>query len=135
MSKRIEDWKDEEYYKYKDKFSENAFWNKLKKIAKKIGLKSTAYVLTLYYVLQKPEVSKRDRALIIGCLGYFILPLDLAPDLFPLVGYSDDFIGMLFALKRCLNYVDDQIKEKVAEKLVSWFKIEEDYVDKLLENI
>ena len=73
--------------------------------------------------------------LIAGCLGYFILPLDLVPDLIPVVGYSDDIAGMIFAVKRCMKYVDDEIKENVSDKLVSWFKVDKSYVDKLLKNI
>jgi hypothetical protein len=34
-----------------------------------------------------------------------------------------------------MNYVDDEIKEKVSAKLVSWFNVERDYVDNLLKDI
>lgn len=135
MSNEIENWEDDEYSKYEKDFSDDAFWEKLKKFTKKLGLKSTSYALILYYVLQKPEVPKTDKALIVGCLGYLILPLDLIPDLAPIIGYSDDVTGMLFAVKRCLGYVDTEIKEKVSEKLISWFKVDDNYVDELLENI
>ena len=104
-------------------------------MAKKIGLKTTSYALILYYVLQKKEVPLADKMLITGCLGYFILPLDLVPDLIPAMGYSDDVVGMLFAIKRCMNYVDDEIKENVSNRLISWFDIDRDYIDKLLKDI
>ena len=73
--------------------------------------------------------------LITGCLGYFILPLDLVPDIIPAMGYSDDVVGMLFAIKRCMNYVDDEIKENVSNRLVSWFDIDRNYIDNLLKDI
>ncbi len=135
MSEEIENWEDEDYSKYEENFSDNAFWEKLKKFTKKLGLKSTSYALILYYVLQKSDVPKSDKALIVGCLGYLIMPLDLVPDLAPIIGYSDDVTGMVFAVKRCLHYVDDEVKEKVSEKLVSWFKVDGSYVDELLEDI
>lgn len=135
MSDEIKDWGEEDYKKYEENFSDNAFWEKLKKFTKKLGLKTTSYALILYYVLQKPEVPKTDKVLIMGCLGYLILPLDLVPDIVPFIGYSDDITGMVFAVKKCMHYVDEEIKEKVSNKLMSWFKIDNDYVDELLKNM
>ena len=126
---------DYDYEKYTDDYSENKFWDKIKEVAKKIGLKTTSYALILYYVLQKKEVPLADKMLITGCLGYFILPLDLVPDIIPAMGYSDDVVGMLFAIKRCMNYVDDEIKENVSNRLVSWFDIDRNYIDNLLKDI
>ena len=124
-----------DYKKYTNDFSDGKFWSKMKEVAKKIGLKATSYALILYYVLQKKEVPLADKMLITGCLGYFILPLDLVPDLIPAMGYSDDVVGMLFAIKRCMNYVDDEIKENVSNRLVSWFDIDRNYIDNLLKDI
>ena len=124
-----------DYNKYTDDFSDGKFWDKIKEVAKKIGLKTTSYALILYYVLQKKEVPFKDKMLITGCLGYFILPIDLIPDFIPIAGYTDDVAGMIFAIKKCMDYVDDEIKQNVSSKLVSWFDVEKDYVDDLLEDI
>lgn len=139
LKKNFEENKDNtmeyDYKKYTNDFSDGKFWSKMKEVAKKIGLKATSYALILYYVLQKKEVPLADKMLITGCLGYFILPLDLVPDIIPAMGYSDDVVGMLFAIKRCMNYVDDEIKENVSNRLVSWFNIDRDYIDNLLKDI
>ena len=126
---------DFDYNKYTSYFSDSKFWIKIKEVAKKVGLKTTAYALILYYILQKKEVPVSDKLLITGCLGYFILPIDLIPDFAPVVGYSDDIAGMIFAVKRCMVYIDDEVKKNVSQKLISWFKVESDYVDKLLKDI
>jgi Uncharacterized conserved protein len=126
---------DFDYKKYTSYFTDGEFWEKLKKIAKKVGLKTTSYALILYYVLKKDEVPMSDKALITGCLGYFIIPIDLIPDLAPVLGYTDDVAGMLFAVKRCMKYVDNEVKENVTNKLVSWFKVDEDYIENLLKDI
>ena len=126
---------DYDYEKYTDDFSDGKFWDKFKKGAKKIGLKTTSYALILYYVLQKKEVPFKDKMLITGCLGYFILPIDLIPDFIPIAGYTDDVAGMIFAIKKCMDYVDDEIKQNVSSKLVAWFDVEKDYVDDLLKDI
>ena len=126
---------DFDYKKYTSYFTDGEFWEKLKKIAKKVGLKTTSYALILYYVLKKDEVPMSDKALITGCLGYFIIPIDLIPDLAPVLGYTDDVAGMLFAVKRCMKYVDNEVKKNVTNKLVSWFKVDEDYIENLLKDI
>ena len=124
-----------DYKKYTNYFTDSKFWEKMKEVAKKVGLKVTSYALILYYVLQKDEVPLKDKIIITGALGYFILPIDLIPDFIPIAGYTDDVAGMLFAIKKCMNYVDDEIKEKVSAKLISWFDIERDYVDNLLKDM
>ena len=43
--------------------------------------------------------------------------------------------GMIFAIRKCMNYVDDEIKQNVSSKLVAWFDVEKDYVDDLLKDI
>ena len=124
-----------DYKKYTNYFTDNKFWEKMKDVAKKVGLKVTSYALILYYVLEKDEVPLKDKIIITGTLGYFILPIDLLPDFIPIAGYTDDVAGMLFAIKKCMNYVDDEIKEKVSAKLISWFDVERDYVDNILKDI
>ena len=78
-------------------------------------------VLLLYYVLKDPSTPKQYKAMIIGALGYFILPLDLIPDVVPVVGYTDDIAalaGVLVAVAKC---VSPEIKEQAKAKLAEWF--------------
>ncbi|WP_456276485.1 YkvA family protein [Bacillus sp. AK128] len=102
-------------------FSEEKFWTKVQKFAKKAGTSVVYAVLLLYYTLQKPEVPLKVKATIVGALGYFILPLDLIPDLAPGVGYADDLSVVLFALVQVALYVDDEIKMKAKSKLKDLF--------------
>ena len=45
---------------------------------------------SLISALENPVTPKHMKALIIGAIGYIILPLDLIPDIVPAIGYSDD---------------------------------------------
>lgn len=92
-----------------------------KKIFEKAGSTAVYVVLLLYYVLQKEEVPKKNKAIIIGALGYFILPLDLIPDLAAGVGYTDDLGALLAALWQVSMYIDDDVKNQAKEKLKNWF--------------
>lgn len=102
-------------------FSDEKFWDKLKKFAKKAGSSVVYAVLLLYFTLQKPEVPMKAKAIIIGALGYFILPFDLIPDIAVGVGYADDLGALGVALFQVAMYIDDDIKAKAKEKLKDWF--------------
>ena len=71
---------------YRGNYSESGFWAKVKKVAKKAGVKVIYVALILYYELADPNVSPKEKAIIIGALGYFILPIDLIPDAIPVLG-------------------------------------------------
>lgn len=102
-------------------FSDEKFWDKLKSFAKKAGSSLVYAVLLLYFVLQKPEVPMRTKAIIVGALGYFILPLDLIPDIAPVVGYTDDLGAIGVALVQVAMYIDEDVKNQAKEKLRQWF--------------
>lgn len=102
-------------------FSDEKFWGKLKKFAKKAGSSVVYAVLLLYFTLQKPEVPVKAKTIIIGALGYFILPFDLIPDLAVGVGYTDDLGALGVALFQVAMYIDEDIKSKAKDKLKEWF--------------
>jgi uncharacterized membrane protein YkvA (DUF1232 family) len=102
-------------------FSDDKFWGKLKKFAKKAGASVVYAVLLLYYTLQKPEVPMKTKTIIVGALGYFILPLDLIPDVVVGLGYTDDLGALGIALFQVAMYIDEDIKIQAKEKLKNWF--------------
>ncbi|MBR1695095.1 MAG: DUF1232 domain-containing protein, partial [Selenomonas sp.] len=76
--------------KYEKKFSENGFWDKIKKNASKIGVKLIYQALQLFYVTKRPDCPTKVKVGIYGALGYLISPFDLVSDFIPLFGYTDD---------------------------------------------
>ena len=113
--------KDEEIIKYSGHYEENAFWAKLQKFARKAGIKVTYAALLLYYVLKSPETSGKDRAKIIGALGYFILPIDLIPDFIPVAGYTDDLAALVWGIYCVIKGITPEVKAQAAAKLHEWF--------------
>ena len=106
---------------YEQHYNESSFWNKVLSMAKKAGLKLIYLALLLYYTLESRNVSKTDKAIIIGALGYFILPLDVIPDYIPFIGYTDDMTILYYAYKRVKTNINDHIREKAKNKLDSIF--------------
>lgn len=111
----------EQIQKSETYYTDDKFWDKLKKFGKKAGSSVVYAVLLLYYTLQKPEVPKKTKAVIIGALGYFILPVDLLPDMMLGVGFTDDLGALGIALFQVAMYIDDDIKMKAKIKLADWF--------------
>ena len=114
-----------DFMSYKDKFSANGFVEKISRIAKRAGAKLVYVALVLYYTLQSDKVSVKDKAVIIGALGYLISPLDLIPGAFPIAGLTDDLTVLLFVLKKVWGDVSDDVKEKAKAKLAQWFDEDE----------
>ena len=108
----------EEYEKH---YNDSSFWNKVLSMAKKAGLKLIYIALLLYYTLQSRNVSTKDKAIIYGALGYFILPIDIIPDYIPIIGYTDDMSILIYAYNRIKSNIDDNIREKAKHKLNSIF--------------
>ena len=120
------------YEKYQKYFSDNQFWGKLKKIARKAGIKVAYAALLLYYVLRNPATPKADRTKIVGALGYLILPTDLLPDFLPVVGFTDDLAALAWALYSVAKNVTPEVKIQARQKLGEWF---EDYDDSDIEGL
>ena len=111
--------------KYKDKFSQQNFIEKIQRIAKRAGAKLVYIALILYYLMQSDKVSLKDKAIIIGALGYLISPIDVVPDAIPIAGLADDLAVLLYALGKVWSQVDENLKDKAKEKLSKWFDEDE----------
>ncbi|WP_314662822.1 YkvA family protein [Prevotella aurantiaca] len=111
--------------KYKEKFTKNDFIEKIQRIAKRAGAKLVYAALILYYSIDSDKVSFKEKAIIIGALGYLITPLDIMPDAIPLAGLSDDLGVLIYVLRKVWDYVDDEAKQKAKDKLSQWFDKDE----------
>ena len=114
-----------DFMSYANKFSASDFVDKISRIAKRAGAKLVYAALILYYTLQSDKVSKTDKALIIGALGYMISPLDAIPDAIPIVGLTDDLGVLVYVLRKAWVNVEPEIKDRAKEKLQKWFDEDE----------
>lgn len=114
-----------DFMSYAGKFTANDFVEKISRIAKRAGAKLVYAALILYYTLQSDKVSTKDKAMIIGALGYMISPLDAVPDAIPIIGLTDDLAVLIFVLKKVWTDVEPEIKAKAKDKLEKWFDDDE----------
>ena len=104
---------------YEKQYSEEKFWDKVKAVAKKAGIKVIYLALRLYYAVSALPIEKK--AIVFGGLGYFILPVDLIPDAIPALGFTDD-AAVLFAIYTAIkSELNEESEIKANEKLKEWF--------------
>lgn len=111
----------EDIRKHGKYYSNDKLWEKIRKFSKRAGSSVIYAVLLLYFTLQKPEIPLKVKATIAGALGYFILPIDLIPDVALGVGYIDDLSLVMVALVQVAMYIDEDIKNQAKDKLKDWF--------------
>jgi len=107
--------------RYQRFFSRTGFWKKMATRGKSAGRGVLANALYLYYAVQNERTPKWAKRVIYGALGYFIFPLDMIPDLAPLVGYTDDASVLAAALATVAFYITPDVKSQAHEKLAQWF--------------
>lgn len=102
-----------------NQMNSEVLWNTDKKLAKKarkerrgLGFKAFSTLTTLYAGLKSKNMPRSNKLIIIGALGYLILPTDLVADFLPLVGLSDDALVITMALFKVYRSMTDEIKEE-----------------------
>lgn len=106
---------------YQKHYSEKGLFAKISKVCRKAGLKGIYYMLLLFYVLKDDKTSLEHKAMILGALGYFILPIDMLPDFIPVIGFSDDIAAIIACVKTVKANITPEIKKKAIQKLYDWF--------------
>lgn len=112
---------EKELQKYEQHYNDSSFLDKVTKYGKLIGINALYKAVQLWFVLQKPDVPASTKAVIMGALGYLIAPLDFLPDLMPVLGYTDDFVAITFALIKVQGYIDEEVERKSKHLLAKIF--------------
>lgn len=107
--------------KFQSDYSASKLFNKIGDVAKKAGVKTVYAALLLYYVLTDSKMPIKDRAVILGALGYFICPVDAIPDLLGPLGYTDDLAALGYALKSVWDNITPETHRSARRRLHEWF--------------
>lgn len=97
-------------------YNEDGFWKKVKRVAAIVGAKVLYPALQLYFLLQSKEVPVKAKTLIVGALGYLILPADLVPDFIPALGFTDDLTALMLALRAVNQHLTPEINSRAKEQ-------------------
>lgn len=101
--------------KFERHYNDDSFWKKIRHIAAQVGRKVLYPALQLYFLLQAKDVPVKAKTIIIGALGYLILPVDVMPDFIPALGFTDDLTALMLALHTLNKYLTPEINQKAKE--------------------
>lgn len=121
-----------------DDYTEENFWDKLKKFARGAGKDVVEKALTLYYAAQRPETPIWAKTVIYSALAYFVLPTDAIPDITPIAGYADDLGALAAALTTVAMCITPDVREDAKQKTQDWFgkdEVEADESDDRMREI
>lgn len=118
-----------EIVKYKNEFSEPKFIDKVKGIAVKVGEKVIYPAVLLYNMYKSDSVSLKDKAIVIGALGYFILPTDMVSDLLPIMGFTDDVAVMTLAIRSLSKSITSDLRKLTSQKVKEILNAKRDVCD------
>ena len=102
-------------------YSAPSLWRKLSRYALVAGRKTVLTALTLYHCLRDKDTPSWAKGVIVGALGYLVLPVDMVPDIIPGAGYGDDWAALVAALGTVSIYVKDIHKVKAAAQTEKLF--------------
>lgn len=73
----------------------DGLWATVKRAARAIPFMED--VVAAWYCTLDPATPRRVRLMLLAALAYFVAPVDLVPDVLPLIGFGDD-AGVLMAV-------------------------------------
>ncbi len=105
---------------YRRFFSPGKFFARLGAVARATGTKSIYTALLLYYAYERDDTPRWAKRVVLGALGYLLMPLDAVPDLTPLLGYTDDMGVLAAGLATVAVYVNGDVRQRAKDKLAQW---------------
>ena len=96
---------EEETIERQEKTVRDKFWATLRKSARRIPFARDA--VAAFYCATDPMTPRRVKGILLAALAYFILPLDAVPDVFALVGFTDDLAVLTTAIAMVRGHLND----------------------------
>ena len=81
------------------------FWPTFKKAVRLIPFSRD--LVASFYCATDPNTPLRVRGILLAALGYFVLPFDVVPDMFALVGFTDDIAVLSAALALVRGHIHE----------------------------
>ncbi len=81
------------------------FWPTLKRAARYVPFSRD--LVAAYYCAMDPQTPTRVRGVLLAALGYFVMPIDVVPDIFAFVGFTDDVAVLAAAFRMIQAHIKD----------------------------
>jgi uncharacterized membrane protein YkvA (DUF1232 family) len=73
---------------HRERVVRTKFWPKMKRVMRKVPFARDA--AAAYYCAIDRKTPLRAHGVLLAALGYFIMPIDVVPDVFAVIGFTDD---------------------------------------------
>jgi uncharacterized membrane protein YkvA (DUF1232 family) len=112
----------------KEKMVREGFWAKLRQAMGRIDFAREA--VAAWYCATDPATPMRVKAILIGALAYFILPVDVIPDVIVGLGFTDDAAVFWAAWKAVSSHIEERHRARAAAVLDSENPDDTDAIEK-----
>lgn len=87
---------DDETIDRRERTVRQKFWTVLRKSARRIPFARDA--VAAFYCSVDPSTPRRVKGILLAALAYFVMPLDAIPDIFTVLGFTDDLAVLTTAI-------------------------------------
>jgi uncharacterized membrane protein YkvA (DUF1232 family) len=94
---------------------EPRLWRKLVRVVARIGFADQ--LVAAWYCAKDPATPRHVRAVLLGALGYFLLPTDMVPDLVAGIGFTDDASVIAAVVTIFAQHITREHREAARQRL------------------
>lgn len=85
------------------------FWIKLKRVVARLPFAEE--LLAAYYCAFDRQTPRHVQVALLGAIAYFILPFDFAPDILPVLGFTDDAAVLATAIRMVATHITQEHRD------------------------
>jgi uncharacterized membrane protein YkvA (DUF1232 family) len=91
------------------------FWGKMRRVAASLPFADD--LLAAHYCAFDHQTPLQVKAVLLGAIAYFVLPVDLIPDYIPVIGYTDDAAVLAAAIQLVTAHITTDHREAAQRTL------------------
>ena len=91
------------------------FWRKARRFAARVPFAED--LLAAYYCAFDRDTPMQVKAALLGALAYFVLPLDVMPDVMPMLGFADDAAVLATAVRLVASHLRPEHRDAARRAL------------------
>ena len=95
--------------------NEKRFWKKLKRVLARIPFAED--LVAAYYCASDPDTPSYVRAVLLGAVAYFVMPVDMVPDILAGLGFTDDASVLAAAVAAVGRHMQPRHRDQAKQAL------------------
>ncbi len=98
-----------------EEYVRQRFWKKVRRTLGRVPFLDRA--VAAYYAAIDPQTPLRAKAVLMAALAYFVMPIDLVPDILAGIGFSDDAAVLMLAIQALAPHIKPHHIDRARETL------------------